>query len=48
MKILLIINKEKKFSDQIINITKKKFKNSKILDHNDPLDETKDYDYIAL
>ncbi|MDA9966889.1 formyltransferase family protein [Candidatus Pelagibacter sp.] len=46
MKILLIINKEKKFSDQIINITKKKFKNSKILDHNDPLDETKDYDYI--
>lgn len=46
MKILLIINKEKKFSDQIINITKKKFKNLKILDHNNPLDVTKNYDYI--
>jgi len=46
MKILLLVNKEKKFSNQIINITKKKFKNSKILDHNEPLDESKSYDYV--
>jgi len=46
MKILLLVNKEKKFSNQIINITKKKFKNSKILDHNEPLDESKNYDYV--
>tara|TARA_Y200000002_G_scaffold305264_1_gene260989 strand:+ start:854 stop:1495 length:642 start_codon:yes stop_codon:yes gene_type:complete len=46
MKILLLVNKKKKFSNQIINITKKKFKNSKILDHNEPLDESKKYDYV--
>lgn len=46
MKILLIINKKKKFSNQIIDITKKKFKNSKILDHNDTLDKANDYDYV--
>jgi methionyl-tRNA formyltransferase len=46
MKILLIINKEKKFSNNIINITKKKFKNAKILDHNEPLGKIKSYDYV--
>ena len=46
MRILLIINKKKKYSKKIINIIKKNFKNCKIIDHNQKLNKQNNFDYV--
>ena len=43
MRILLIINKKKKYSKQIINIVKNNFKNCKIIDHNQKLNKQNNF-----
>ena len=46
MRILLIINKKKKYLKQIINIVKNNFKNCKIIDHNQKLNKQNNFDYV--